>query len=62
MFGLKSDGADDPGRVLVLVGNTMLFKLGGLFMPLILVTPKVGLNKQNPQSLTLQLSCNGVHM
>lgn len=54
-FGFKSDCADDPGIVLVLVGNTIVFKLGGLFMPLILGTPKVGLDRQKIQLTTLIL-------
>ena len=41
-FGFKSDDADDPGIVLVLVGNTIVLKLGGLFIP---TAPKDGLHE-----------------
>lgn len=55
-FGFKSDEADDPGIVLVLLGNTIVFRLGGLFIP-DTPTPKDGLHedKNNQLSLTLHL-------
>lgn len=58
-FGFKSDDADDPGIVLALVGNTIVLKLGGLFIP-DTPAPKVGLHegKNNFPSLTLHLRLN----
>ena len=44
-FGFKSDEADDPGIVLVLVGNTIVFRLGGLLIP-DTPTPKDGLHEE----------------
>ena len=56
-FGFKSDDADDPGIVLVLVGNTIVLKLGGLFIP---TAPKDGLHegKNNFPSITLHPRLN----